>query len=315
MKGSMSRVSVIIPTRNRTGDVIRCLGSISIQTMLPDEIIVVDSSDAEELEGKLSAFHNLNIKYIRSKPGLTLQRNTGIEASDGDIVVSLDDDVTLDKDYIKEVVYVLDHYPAPLIGGVSGQIVIEEKEEKLIQKFCRFASETFAALFLLLRHGDGRFQASGFPRVIRSGSVDKITNVEFLYGCNMAFRREVISMFKFDENLSGYSWGEDNDIAYRISRKYQNIYTPFAKVVLNNVSPSTGGSKYAVMKMGIENHYYLSRKNLPQDLKPRAHLLMPQFSMRHSAALSTHDYPALSTSLSLLSQIIPLPTNRKQLYV
>lgn len=265
----MNKISVIISTKNRTQDVIRCLESISIQTILPDEIIVVDSSDTEELKGKLSAFHNLDIKYIRSKPGLTLQRNTGIEASHGDIVVSLDDDVTLDRDYIKEVVYVLDHYPARLIGGVTGQIVIEEKKEKLIQRVFGFANEIFSALFLLLRHGDGRFQPSGFPKVIRSGSVDKITNVEFLYGCNMVFRREVITKFKFDENLSGYSWGEDDDIAYRVSRKYQNIYTPFARVVLNNVSPSTGGSKYAVMKMGIENHYYLFRKNLPQDFKHR----------------------------------------------
>jgi len=265
----MNRISVIISTKNRTQDVIRCLESISIQTALPDEIIVVDSSDTEELKGELSAFHPLNIKYIRSKPGLTLQRNIGIKTSSGDIIIFLDDDVTLDKDYIKEIMYVFDSCPARLIGGVTGEIAKEEKEEKLIQKFRRFINETFVTLFFLVRYGDGKFQLSGFPTVIKSGSANKITNVEFLYGCNMTFRREVISMFKFDENLSGYSWGEDDDIAYRVSRKYQNIYTPFAKVVLNNVSPSTGGSKYAVMKMGIENHYYLFKKNSPQDFKHR----------------------------------------------
>jgi GT2 family glycosyltransferase len=263
----MDRISVIISTKNRTQDVMRCLESISIQTILPDEIIVVDSSDTEELKGELSAFHFLNTKYIRSKPGLTLQRNMGIKGSSGDIIIFLDDDVTLDKDYIKEIMYVFDRYPARVIGGVTGEIVNEEK--KLPQRFFRFLNEIFAALFFLVRPGDGSFQLSGFPTVIKSGSANEITNVEFLYGCNMAFKRDVISRFKFDENLYDYAWGEDDDIAYRVSRKYQNIYTPFAKIVLNNISPSTGGGKYAVMKMTMENHYYLFKKNLPQDFKHR----------------------------------------------
>jgi len=263
----MNGISVIIPTKNRTQDVIRCLGSISSQTILPDEIIIVDSSDTEELKSELNAFYALHIKYIHSKPGLTLQRNIGIRISSGDGIVFLDDDVTLDKNYIKEIMYVFDSYPARLIGGVTGEIVSEEREETLIQRFGRFGSETFAVIFFLPRYGDGRFQLSGFPTMIKNGSVDKITNVEFLYGCNMAFKREVISRFKFDENLHAYSWGEDDDIAYRVSRKYQNICTPFARLVLNDFSPSTGGSKYAVMKMTIENHYYLFKKNFPQDLK------------------------------------------------
>lgn len=263
----MNRISVIITTKNRPQDVVRCLGSVSIQTILPDEIIIVDSSDTEELKSELNSFHALYINYIHSKPGLTLQRNIGIKASSGDIIIFLDDDVILDKDYIKQIMYVFDSYSARLIGGVTGQIV--NGEEKLIQRLHRIGSETLAALFFLHRYGDGRFQPSGFPTIIKSGSVDKITNVEFLRGCNMAFRREVISTFKFDENLYGYSWGEDDDIAYRLSRKYQNIYTPFARIVLNNISASTGGSKYAIMKMKIENHYYLFKKNLPQDFKHR----------------------------------------------
>jgi len=263
----MNATSVIISTKNRAQDVIRCLGSISIQTILPDEIIIVDSSDTVGLKSKLSAFRALNIKYVHSKPGLTLQRNVGIKASSGDVIIFLDDDVTLDKDYIKEIMYVFDNCPAQPIGGVTGQIVNEEREGKLIQRFLRFGSETFAALFFLFRYGDGKFQLSGFPAAIKSGSVNRITNAEFLYGCNMAFGREVISTFKFDENLHGYSWGEDDDIAYRVSRKHQNIYTPFARIVLNDLSPSTRGGRYAAMKMTIENHYYLFKKNLPQDFK------------------------------------------------
>jgi len=260
----MNKISLIIPTKNRTQDVMRCLKSISIQTILPNEIIIVDSSNTDELKSKLNTF-TLNIRYIRSEPGLTHQRNIGIKNSSGDIIIFLDDDVIIDKDYIKEIIYVFNHYPPEMIGGVTGEILNKEREKGLIQKFRELISKVFAILFFLLRYGNGRFQLSGFPTIIRSGSISRITNVEFLYGCNMAFRKKIINRFKFDENLLGHGWGEDDDIAYRISRKYQNIYTPFAKLMLNGSSPSTGGNNYNITKKMIEYHYYLFKKNLPRD--------------------------------------------------
>ena len=263
------KISVIIPTKNRTHDVIRCLESITIQTMLPDEIVIVDSSDIEELKYELNAFHNLNIKYIHtSKPGLTLQRNIGIKASSGDIIVFSDDDMIWDKDYLKEIISVFEDYPAEKIGGVSGNIMWKEGVKKIggTKKFLGFGLHVFAIIFFLPRYGSGCFQPSGMPTIIRN-DVDKITKCEFLYGGSMSFRREVINEFMFDENFHGYSWGEDDDIAYRVSRKHQNIYTPFAKIVHNDSSPSTRGSKYDAMKTATENHYYLFKKNFPQDFK------------------------------------------------
>lgn len=266
----MDTVSVIISTKNRAQDVIRCLESICIQTMLPNEIIIVDSSDTDQLKAELSAFHVLTIKYVRSKAGLTLQRNIGIRASSGDIIIFLDDDVTLDKDYIKKIMHVFESCRVRPIGGVTGEIVNTGKKKTMAQEIYGFIDEVFAAFFFLVRSGDGKFQLSGFPTILRRGSKGKIKNIEFLYGCNMAFTRDVISRFEFDENLCGYAWGEDDDVAYRVSREYRNIYTPFARIVLNSVSPSTGGGNYAVMKMAMENHHYLFKKNLPQDLRHRA---------------------------------------------
>ena len=258
------KISVIIPTKNRTQDVIRCLNSIKIQTMLPDEVVIVDSSDTEELKSKLNIFNDLSIKYIHDiEASLTRAENIGIEDSIGDIIIILDDDVILEKNHIEEIIRVFDIYPAEKIGGVTGN-VMSNQPKSLIKRFFSFGMHVFATMFFLLRYGNGKFQLSGMPTTIRNA--DKITECEFLFGCDMAFRKDVIAEFKFDENFHGYSWGEDDDIAYRVSRKYQNLYTPFAKFVHAN-SPSMGGNKYAEMKMGIENHYYLFRKNLPQNLK------------------------------------------------
>ena len=258
------KISVIIPTKNRAQDVIKCLKSISIQTMLPDEIIIVDSSDTKNLKSLLDPFENFSIKYIHDiEASLTRAENIGIENSIGDIIIILDDDVILDKNHIKEIMRVFNNYPAEKIGGVTGNVV-SNQPKNLIKKIFSFGGQIFATMFFLLRYGNGKFQLSGMPTTIRN--TDKITECEFLFGSDMAFRKEVISEFKFDENFHGYSWGEDDDIAYRVSRKYQNFYTPFAKFV-HTGSPSARSNKYAEMKMGIENHYYLFRKNLPQDFK------------------------------------------------
>jgi GT2 family glycosyltransferase len=256
------KISVIIPTKNRTQDVIRCLQSISIQTVLPDEVVIVDSSGTAELKYELYVFHNLNINYIHTtNSGLTYQRNIGIKASSGDTIVFSDDDLIWDKNYLKEIMRVFYEYPVEKIGGVTGNIIWKKR----MKNFLAFGLHVFAIIFFLPRYGSGCFQVSGMPTITRK-DVDKITKCEFLYGGSMSFRKEVIGEFMLDERLPGYSWGEDDDIAYRVSRKYQNFYTPYAKVV-HNGSVSTRGSKYDAMKTVIENHHYLFKKNFPQDFK------------------------------------------------
>ena len=261
------KISVIICTKNRIQEVTKCIESVLIQTLLPDEIVIIDGSDTEELNLEIKRrFNGEKILYVHSKPGYTYQQNIGIEASSGNILIFLDDDVILDKDYIKNIIYVFDNDFGKKVGGVSGEIIAEKQDDNFVKRVFKFGFQILAIMFFLTRSGDGKFLLSGLPKVIKSGSVDRITNIEYLHGCDMAFRREVISEFRFGDDLPGYIGGADDDIAYRVSRKYQNIYTPFAKLFLQDV-PSTKGSKYAQMKKTIENHYYLFKKNLPQDFK------------------------------------------------
>lgn len=264
----MNRISVVIPTKNRTQDVIRCLKSISFQTMFPNEVVIVDSSDTEGLKYELNQFHDLNIKYIHTeKSGSALQRNIGIEVSSGDVIIFSDDDMIWDKNYLKAMIHVFDNYPMERIGGVTGNIREVEKEKRsLIKKFLRFSDRVLVTVFFLTRYGNGKFQLSGRPTLFGK-DVDKVLECEFLYGGSMAFKREVINKFIFDENL--YGWGEDDDLAWRISQEYQIFYTPYAKIIHTNFSPSMRGSKYAAAEKEIENHYYLFKKNIPQDFKHR----------------------------------------------
>jgi GT2 family glycosyltransferase len=260
------KISVVIATKNRFHDIIKCIESILVQTLLPDEIVIVDSSDTAELRSKLDMYSNKStFGYIHAKLGLTQARNVGIKESTGDIIIFLDDDVVLDRDYIKEILHVFDNDLGKKVGGVTGNIMDNNEIQNRSFKYSIRSNigHILATIFFLGKYSDGKFLPSGMNTFIRT---NKITNVECLSGANMAFRREIFNEFKFDENLKGYCYMEDCDIAYRVSRKYQNIYTPFARLI-HNVSPAARDKEYARMKMMIENHYYLFKKNFPQDFK------------------------------------------------
>ena len=268
MTNKKLKISIVIATKNRFRDIIKCIESILIQTLLPDEIVIVDSSDTQELKSKIKELklEKTKIIYLHTKPGLTYQRNVGIKASSGDVVIFLDDDVILDNDYTKEIMRVFNDDLEKKVGGIMGNIInnTEKQSQSLIYSIKMAIYTIFATIFFFNKIGNGKFRLSGFPSY--PYGVNKILNVECLPGGLTAYRREVLNELKFDENLHGYCFMEDDDYSYRVSRKYINVYTPYAKVI-HNVSPIARDYQYAKMKMLIENHYYLFKKNFPQTIK------------------------------------------------
>ena len=261
------KISIVIPTKNRPDDVVRCINSISNQTLEPYEIVIVDASDSNELKEIQSNFSKLNINYIHTeKPGLTIQRNIGIRECKGDIIVFSDDDMIWDINYLKEILYVFNQYEGYKIGGVTGNIIWISQKEKLSFSniFLNKLIKNLKIFFLLPRSGNGFFQSSGHPTII-TDEKEQIKRCEFLYGGTMTFRKDVIKKFMFDEHLTGYGLGEDDDIAYRVSRSHQNYFAPKALIVHNNISQSSRGNKENESKIKIENWHYLFKKNIPQD--------------------------------------------------
>lgn len=97
----MLNLSVVIPTRNRKENLLRTLNSLNEQSYPLLEVLVVDSSDKAEQEEELKRCSGIsNLQVIRSEPSVCLQRNTGIKVCRGDCVFLLDDDISLDKNYI-----------------------------------------------------------------------------------------------------------------------------------------------------------------------------------------------------------------------
>jgi len=260
-------VSIVIVTKERHEDLIKCMNSLIIQTKPISELVIIDSSEKCLSDASLKKYRKkFHVNYVHYNCGITEGRNLGIKKSTGDIVIFLDDDVILDKNYVSEIFRVFENYDGRL-GAVTGRVAGEWMRTKRFQglvksKIFRGFRNTVYRMFLYFSLGNGRFHPSGFPSIVFAQN--KIMFIEFMQGSNMAVKREVLKKFKFDENLRGAGPMDDCDFCYRVSRKYKIIYTPYAKLI-HNVA-KTGGQRTAKIKwrkMFMENSYYLFKKNFP----------------------------------------------------
>jgi GT2 family glycosyltransferase len=238
------------------------LDSIAAQTLLPQEIVIVDASDTLDLAERLDTWSGrdkFKILYVHSEPGLTRQRNIGVRVSSGDFVFFIDDDIVLEREYVAEICKIFEDDPAQEIGGVMGDIYESAEERKRIGRWQRLVRN----LFFLDDCGSGKFRLSG--RHTTPFGLDEIQSTEYLCGGQVAYRRKVLDELTFDENLKGYGLMEDDDFSYRVSRRYRNVYTPFAKS--RHLRSSTGRlSQRELTKMALNHHIYLFRKNFPKTL-------------------------------------------------
>jgi len=258
--------SVIVPTRNRKNELLKCIKSIERQTILPDEVLIVDASDnPQEIQKLCQSFENIHVRYFYHTPAsLARQRNVGIRACNGEIVFFFDDDIELDEEYIEESLKIYNDKNLANVGGVQGRDL--NVKESFLQGKKRLY---FHRLFFLNRSDKyAKLLPSGNVAHLDYGAEEVIHNkipieVKCAPGGIVSYRREVLNEFKSDDNYDGYSHGEDVELSHRIAKKYKIYFTPDAKVYHNQTSDKKNwyGTEYFI-KSNIKAHVYLFRKHL-----------------------------------------------------
>ncbi|MCL4361608.1 glycosyltransferase [Candidatus Dependentiae bacterium] len=249
--------SVIVCTRNRPNDLSNFLNSLEKQISIPNELIIVDSSDVplennDQFKNQFNSEHFPSTKliYKHSQPGLTLQRNIGLSLFHGELVYFFDDDTILEPDYIQKMNDVF--IENPNYGGGMGFV------KNIVSKKNNFY-RMFHKIFLLQRdYASGKFTMSGMPT--HTYGLNNFKNVQVLGGCCMAFRSHVFLKHKFDENLKFYASMEDCDFSARVSKDHQLFYNPAAKL-MHLQSPTAREKIENSCAMYIHNYSYLFFKN------------------------------------------------------
>jgi 4,4'-diaponeurosporenoate glycosyltransferase len=137
---SIPEISLIIPARNEERNLPRLLGSIKTQTIMPDEIIVVDDNSedatariAEEYGAKVITSSGLPKGWL-GKPWSCYQ---GSRKANGDIFIFLDADTFLESDGLKRMMQTF----------ISGSGVVSIFPYHKIQRL----HEVFSAFFNLMQ--------------------------------------------------------------------------------------------------------------------------------------------------------------------
>lgn len=265
-----STISVIICTKNRLEDFRRTLVSLTKQNRLPDELIVVDSSDGSNIQDYvLTIDAAFQCRYARAPLGLTRARNVGVQHSRGDLLFFFDDDVDLDVNYIARVEFAFHSNLMPDLGAVGGRIVNEVRLAPATPwlYFKRRIFDLLQTVFLLSKLGNGRFRYSGMPT--QPHALTQSRFIECLSGGCMAFRREVFEKIRFDENLIGYGHVEDADISKQVlSAGYKILYEAAAQLEHNPSSEDRVSSRKQA-ELTVVNYDRFFRKHWRQSLPRR----------------------------------------------
>jgi GT2 family glycosyltransferase len=257
----------IIATRNRPRELLTTVRSLTAQTILPAELCIVDSSDRAPVRGEiedLCAEAGLALDYVHpASPGLPRQRNLALDRTSGDPVFLIDDDVYLDSTCHEAVLAEYERWGEG-VGGVRAAPMTPARPPRL--------SVLWRKLFGI---GGWWPEASGKVRggfwlegTSESAGVKK---QEAFVGYFMSYRRGVFDAERFDEALSGYASQEDIDFSYRVSRKWVLVQTPTARC--DHFKTTTDRlDSMKLERMKLANHFYLFRKNMPQDARHLAAL-------------------------------------------
>jgi len=185
------------------------------------DVCVVDSSN-DNLTLEACERYPSNIVHIRApEPSLARQRNLALDYAREKayrIVHFIDDDSRPIDDYFQQIS--LEFNRRADVAGVGGIVVNQPPVRQISAK--RF--------FLLYSNRSGRILKSGRNTIGHYDSGTS-TDVEWLPGCAMSYRLSGINGFSFDSRLEGYSWGEDFDFSFRVSRQRRLRICHTAKLV------------------------------------------------------------------------------------
>jgi GT2 family glycosyltransferase len=230
------------------------------QAKLPDEIIVVDQSENTLTRELVRSFEGLNkdlgmnfIWHYQKDKGSAKARNEGFRLSKGDIVCFTDDDIILDRDYLKNIVNYFSLHPE--VGCIGGNVRVINVPKGLKG----FARDLLSRIFLI-SFFDGKMTPSGFGFPIFLKEIDKPLQVDLIAGYSMNFRRGVFLKNQFDEWFTGYSFREDVELSYRVSLETKIFMIPDARFEhhhsrLNRIDPM------GLKSMQFRNYHYIFNKH------------------------------------------------------
>lgn len=233
-------ISVLIPTYNRPEPLKECLESITNQTKLPFEVIVVDASENMESKQVVDKYFGLgfDIQYYSTKPDKIEQRNFGTSKANGKLIQLSDDDIVFDSKYFEYVETYLQEINDNIFGGFIGSIFetyFINSEKNILSKIKHQLSKLFQKFFMIYPLGNGNIMKSAQHQLILNEEKGDRYRQIYVMGGAGGYLKDIFHVAKFDPIFKGYASGEDIDLSLKVSMKYHLYYFPKAKVMHKHI--------------------------------------------------------------------------------
>ncbi len=249
-------VSVIIPTYLREDQLVNTIKDVIVQDYPNFEVLVIDQTLKHQPEttsylqqvAKENKIKLFNLNWA-SLPGA---RNYGARRAKGEIIVFIDDDVKLEKSFLKTHVL---NYENIKIGAVAGRvfdrlILSESQPDFTVEYLPKEAYDPGIAWF----HLD----------LVHTIKAQPVISAR---GCNMSFRKEIFDKYGlfFDERYGGSAIREESDFCLKIRKTgYKIWYDPEAFLVHLN-EPIGGchdlGTKTLKYQLTLYHNHFLMAFN------------------------------------------------------
>jgi GT2 family glycosyltransferase len=252
-------LSVIIPTYGREDVLCHTLQQLLGQDRPPDEILVIDQTPQHEpateaflnqlaTEGTIRLIH-------QDMPSASRARNRGIMEATGDILLFLDDDILIEKDFVRAHLH---NFHDPSVAAVTGAIWSERGQ-----------------MLPLIHEPPAITQQQPLGWMQMPPNLAFRTEKILVLSGNCSVRRSVAQHIGgFDENYGRYDYHADFDFGWRIHRAGGKIlHEPRAGI--HHLAAPRGGCR--VMRQ---------RTPVPEveELRPKFYFFLKNFPTYHSAA-------------------------------
>ena len=126
----MIRLSLIIPTHNRAGQLLAALESVVRQDMPAGEweCVVVSNNSTDDTEARFAAFAaahpGCGLRLVAEEgPGVSYARNRGLREAQAPLVAFIDDDERVNEGFLRAYLEFFETRPGAVVAG--GRIVAE----------------------------------------------------------------------------------------------------------------------------------------------------------------------------------------------
>jgi GT2 family glycosyltransferase len=213
-------VSVIVPTLLRPDFLHRCLTSLALQTLLPNEILIGIRGDDELSPLVVSKFSDkLLVRPVEAMGvGVVGSMNSCLAEARGDFIALVDDDVELSPNWMEKMIRHLENNPDVL--GVSGRdFLLDDPAMRRSEP----RTIDVGRLHWFGRITGNHHRGTGTPR-----------KVDLLRGSNCLYRGDFLKNVGFDECLRGAGAQNHWELALALQarrRQKRLFYDPEVEVL------------------------------------------------------------------------------------